>query len=136
MVRSRRTGAARPLLSHRPGEGGVWVANRAAGTLARVDPQANKVAALIKVGEQPVWVAVAGGSAWVSSDEKKTVCRIDPKTNQVVHLYRAGESTLAKPLPTYRFPTVDSTSPLHVVPRHRREQSADLGVRAEGDHPT
>ena len=48
------------------GEGSVWVANAADGTVSRIDPETNEVMKTITVGNAPVGVAVVDGSVWVS----------------------------------------------------------------------
>jgi DNA-binding SARP family transcriptional activator/streptogramin lyase len=49
-------------------------------SLVKIDPETGKVLDVIRVGRQPVAVAVAGGSVWVSNNEDATVTRLDPKT--------------------------------------------------------
>jgi DNA-binding SARP family transcriptional activator/streptogramin lyase len=49
-------------------------------SLVKLDPNTGKVLDVIKVGRQPVAVAVAGDAVWVSNNENETVTRVDPKT--------------------------------------------------------
>ncbi len=71
------------------GEGAVWVASVEDGTITRIDPATNQVAATIPVstgGDGP-WDVVAGeGAVWVivgNQAHPSQVLRIDPATNEV-----------------------------------------------------
>ena len=48
------------------GEGSVWVVNAKDGTVSRIDPRTNDVAAPIRVGGSPRDVAVGSGRIWVA----------------------------------------------------------------------
>jgi YVTN family beta-propeller protein len=62
----------------------VWVANRPANALHRIDPATNQVIATIPVGKQPCSGLAAGfGSIWSPSCADKTVVRVDAATNRV-----------------------------------------------------
>ena len=62
----------------------VWVTNGPKGTVHRLDPKTNTVAAAIAVGKRPCSGLAAGfGSIWVPNCGDKTISRIDVKTNQV-----------------------------------------------------
>lgn len=62
----------------------VWVTNGPKGTVHRLDPKTNTVAAAITVGKRPCSGLAAGfGSIWVPNCGDKTLSRIDIKTNQV-----------------------------------------------------
>jgi len=50
------------------GQGAVWVANAADGTVSRIDPVTGKVVKTIKVGGRPVGVATGDGYVWVTVD--------------------------------------------------------------------
>jgi YVTN family beta-propeller protein len=69
------------------GEGGVWVLN-GDGTVSRVDPKTNKVAATITVGGETAGgdIAAGAGSVWVSLPGAPIV-RIDPRTNRAVQRF-------------------------------------------------
>jgi len=61
--------------------GRVWVANRADGTVSRVDPTTmREVGGRIGAGRLPTWIAAAAGSIWVSNQADGTVTRIDSET--------------------------------------------------------
>ncbi len=65
------------------GDGSAWVANSLDGTVSRIDPATNSVAATIPTGGTPTGVAVdASGVVWVANQYGGTLQRIDPKTNQ------------------------------------------------------
>jgi peptide/nickel transport system substrate-binding protein len=66
------------------GDGSIWVASAAAGTLSRLDPTTHAVTQ-IPVGNDPVAVAVApGGSVWVANSGDGTVSRVSPQSDRVV----------------------------------------------------
>jgi YVTN family beta-propeller protein len=74
------------------GEDAVWVQNNGDGTVSRVDPATNAVAATIRVSGRPIQggdIAVGGGSVWARVSDV-LVAQIDPATNAVVA--RFGES--------------------------------------------
>lgn len=57
--------------------GAVWVANQDAGTVSRIDPTSNRVAARIPIPAYGA-IAVGAGAAWAANDQASTVYRIDP----------------------------------------------------------
>jgi YVTN family beta-propeller protein len=65
------------------GAGGVWVANRADGTVSWVNPDAAKVVETIRVGNSPDAVTVGGGKVWVANAGDRTVSVIDPQSGKV-----------------------------------------------------
>jgi YVTN family beta-propeller protein len=77
-----------------PSAGAVWVPGPpGSGSVARIDPRTNKVAATIRIndpakmasGEPAItWVAVGHGQFWVTDRVHNAVARIDPATNTVV----------------------------------------------------
>ena len=72
-------------------EDAEWVSNAPKGTVHRLDPKTNTVAAVIAVGKRPCSGLAAGfGSVWVPSCGDKTVARIDTKTNQVIATIGVG----------------------------------------------
>src|SRR5262249_13805454 len=68
--------------------GAIWVANHHSGTLVRIDPATNAIAATIALtdpgpgGLQPL--ATDGTSVWTASASDNTLWRIDAATNQVI----------------------------------------------------
>lgn len=69
------------------GEGAVWVLN-GDGTVTRVDPKTNKVAATITIGGDTAGgdIAAGAGSVWVSLPGAPIV-RIDPRTDRAVQRF-------------------------------------------------
>jgi YVTN family beta-propeller protein len=68
----------------------VWMLTDIKGTLSRIDPATNKVAAEITVAPGSVACIYGGGSIWVSSPEKSVVTRVDAKTNKVTDTIAVG----------------------------------------------
>jgi streptogramin lyase len=52
-------------------------------TLVRVDPERERVSAVIEVGKRPTAVAVAAGAVWVYNAGDSTLSEVDPRTNSV-----------------------------------------------------
>ena len=66
------------------GAGDVWVANTLAGTVSRIDPEANEVVGEpIRVGNSPTAVAFGEGAVWVTNVDDASVSRIDPTDGSV-----------------------------------------------------
>lgn len=62
----------------------VWVSNKPKGSVARVDPKTNTVAATIAVGTKPCsGLATGFGSLWVPNCGDQTISRVDLKTGAV-----------------------------------------------------
>jgi len=62
----------------------VWVSNEPKDSISRLDPRANKVAAVIQVGKQPSAGLAAGfGSLWVPNCGDSTLSRIDLASGRV-----------------------------------------------------
>jgi YVTN family beta-propeller protein len=53
------------------------------GSLVRIDPRANDVAATIPVGRHPSAVTVGESGVWVANRDDGTISRINPQTNEV-----------------------------------------------------
>jgi YVTN family beta-propeller protein len=67
--------------------GAVWVPNAGGGgdSVARIDPQTNRLAGRpVVTGASPQSLAVGGGSLWVANHDAGTVTRIDPASGKVV----------------------------------------------------
>lgn len=63
----------------------VWIGNNPKGSIARLDPKTNKVAAIVQVGKITCAGLAAGfGSIWVPSCGDKALYRVDVATNKVV----------------------------------------------------
>jgi YVTN family beta-propeller protein len=63
--------------------GGTPAPPRSGGSLVRIDPKTNSVAATIPVGKNPRAVAVGKSGVWVANRGDGTISRIDPRTNEV-----------------------------------------------------
>src|SRR6188472_2360594 len=74
------------------GDGSVWVANRGADTVSRIDLATQAVVATVNVGASPLSVAVGEGSVWVANNLGDSVSRIDPRTNRAVHTIAVGKA--------------------------------------------
>ena len=67
--------------------GAVWVTNSGGGgdSVARIDPQTNRLAGRrVRTGASPQSLAVGGGSLWVANHDARTVTRIDQASGKVV----------------------------------------------------
>jgi streptogramin lyase len=65
------------------GFGSVWVSERTAHALLRIDPGDATVQATIPIGPLPSGLAVLASGVWVSDDSDGKLRRIDPATNTV-----------------------------------------------------
>jgi virginiamycin B lyase len=65
------------------GAGSFWMLTDTRGTLARVDPDTNKVVAEIYVAPGSFAVAFGEGAIWVTSSERNVVTRVNQYTNVV-----------------------------------------------------
>ena len=77
------------------GDGAVWAANSAAGTVSRIDPQSRTVRQTIPVGTSPTGIAIGGGGVWVANHDDGTVSWISPQSNAVVKTIRVGAGPTA-----------------------------------------
>ncbi|SRR6266545_3297995 len=65
--------------------GAIWVPNAGGDSVARIDPQTNRVAGRpVTTGASPQSLAVGGGSLWVANHDARTVTRIDQASGKVV----------------------------------------------------
>jgi hypothetical protein len=60
------------------GDGAVWVANAAGGTVVQVDPTTRRIRHTYGVGGDPLTIAVAGGRVWVGDGSAEKVSIIYP----------------------------------------------------------
>jgi YVTN family beta-propeller protein len=74
-----------------PKAGTIWVADRRAGRVARIDAATGSVLADIRVGPFPNTIAVGDGAVWVGNEGDGSVSRIDPSTNEVVATLPIGQ---------------------------------------------
>jgi streptogramin lyase len=69
----------------------LWVANGPLGSIHRLNPTTNQIAATIEVGKKPCSGLAAGfGSIWVPTCGDKVIKRVDMKTNAVAATIPAG----------------------------------------------
>ena len=68
----------------------IWMVTDPKGTLSRIDPATNTVAAEIAVAQGSVACVYGDGAIWVSSPEKSVVTRVDAKTNEVTDTIAVG----------------------------------------------
>ena len=59
----------------------IWVANRADGTVSRLEPSTGQQQATIPVGDGPNGLGIAAGSLWVANEFGGSITAIDPATN-------------------------------------------------------
>jgi streptogramin lyase len=71
------------------GAGGVWVADKLAGTVTRIDPKTDTAGAPISIGGNIDGIAAGAGGVWVL-DSAGTVTPIDSSTNVVRPQIRVG----------------------------------------------
>jgi DNA-binding beta-propeller fold protein YncE len=73
--------------------GAIWVATHHGGTLVRIDPTTNRIAATIVLTTPgsggPQGVAAGLGSVWVGVGNASAVFRIDPATNKIAAIIPA-----------------------------------------------
>jgi peptide/nickel transport system substrate-binding protein len=72
------------------GSDAVWVANRADGTISKVDPHAREVVDTVNVGTQPDAVVAGPAEIWVANAGADTLMKIDPSDDTVVRTVRLG----------------------------------------------
>jgi len=83
------------------GDEAVWVLNREAGALSRIDPQSNRVTQTIAVGPGGCAGLGAGfGAVLVPQCAKKGIARIDVKTNAAADPIPAALSDTARSIAT------------------------------------
>jgi YVTN family beta-propeller protein len=65
--------------------GAMWVTNASGDSVARIDPETNRLAGRpVRTGDSPQSLAVGGGSLWVANHDAGTVTRIDQASGKVV----------------------------------------------------
>ena len=62
------------------GEGFVWVADKDANTVSRIDPRTRRKVGETRVGTEPDSIAVGEGAVWVTNTGSDDVSRIDPES--------------------------------------------------------
>jgi DNA-binding beta-propeller fold protein YncE len=100
------------------GAGAVWVPNSGDGTISRIDPRRNRVAATVTIGipaamvahgcgpdnehtfysgsflfrrcDLPSAAAVSPDAVWVTKNDDQSVARLDPRTNRITRVIPIG----------------------------------------------
>jgi peptide/nickel transport system substrate-binding protein len=72
----------------------VWVANSLDGTVSRIDPQTDSVAATVPVGDGAGGLVIGPNAVWVTSQYAGTVSRINPAANVVTRTIMVGNRPL------------------------------------------
>jgi streptogramin lyase len=77
--------------------GAVWVTNDGAGTLARIDPQTNRVTRRVRLKPGVFSVKHGFGALWVVNYKRNTLTRVDPFTMRTrsVHVGAVPDGLLA-----------------------------------------
>lgn len=89
-VTSRIEHVGPALWDLKAGFGSIWVVDRTAKQVLRIDPKTATVVASIDVGPQASGLAVMPAGVWVSDDTDGSIRRIDPATNTVVETVAIG----------------------------------------------
>jgi streptogramin lyase len=66
------------------GDEGVWVLDRAGGTVIPIEIQGNTAGTPIRVGAQPAAIDVGLDAVWVVDSGDGSLYRVDPGTREVV----------------------------------------------------
>jgi virginiamycin B lyase len=74
------------------GAGSIWMMTDTKGTLARIDPDTNKVVAEILLPSGSYCPVFGEKALWVTSTEGNSVSRIDPNTNLIVETIAVGKA--------------------------------------------
>jgi class 3 adenylate cyclase/streptogramin lyase len=69
----------------------IWVANSAADTVSRIDPQDGSVVT-VPVGKGPSTIAVTPDAVWVVNKDDGTLSRIDPERNEEERTFPIGQA--------------------------------------------
>jgi YVTN family beta-propeller protein len=69
----------------------IWVANSAADTVSRIDPQDGSVVS-VPVGDNPTAISVTPDAVWVVNKDDGTLSRVDPETNEEERTVPIGQA--------------------------------------------
>lgn len=73
------------------GAGSIWVPSDAEGTVVRIDPASDTVAARVEVVPGTFFLAFGEGALWAVSSDESLLQRIDPETNAVTGTAELGK---------------------------------------------
>ena len=76
----------------------AWVANRALGTLVRIDGKTNKAGDPVKELKQPCGLVNAFGSLWVPQCGDSTIARVEAKSSKVTATLPIGAGSASPPV--------------------------------------
>jgi ABC-type transport system substrate-binding protein/DNA-binding SARP family transcriptional activator/sugar lactone lactonase YvrE len=77
------------------GHGALWVANRADGTVSRLDPQTPSVGKTLHAGAVPEALTVTSDDVWVANVAAGTVTRINIRGNRLADTVKVGSEPTA-----------------------------------------
>jgi YVTN family beta-propeller protein len=72
------------------GAGSVWVTDESSRRVVRIDPETNRVAETVSVGNGPTGIAFGERAVWVANSLDGTVSRIDPQSAAVTAIVIVG----------------------------------------------
>jgi DNA-binding SARP family transcriptional activator/streptogramin lyase len=67
----------------------VWIGNKEGRTLWKLDPDEDRLVAIVPLGRIPRGIATGGGAVWVAGADA-TLVRVDPEHGRVVRTLRLG----------------------------------------------
>ena len=71
-------------------DGGTNLLTAVRNSVVAIDPETNRIAAVIPVGAGPTAVAVGGGNVWVLNRDAQTISLIDSATRSLVKTFAVG----------------------------------------------
>jgi YVTN family beta-propeller protein len=77
-----------------PSGDALWVSSET-GTVTRIDPARNAVAATVKVGPNPLGSAFVGDELWVPNLDDTTISVVDPTSNAISRTVEVGSGPLS-----------------------------------------
>jgi YVTN family beta-propeller protein len=110
------------------GAGFVWVANKADGTVTRIDPT-TLVTATLPVGHGPAAISIGANGVWVANSGDNAVVRIDLSTNAVASSVPVGsnpDAVLATPSGVWVANAGDETV-MRIEPASGKTKTIHLG---------
>jgi streptogramin lyase/actin-like ATPase involved in cell morphogenesis len=75
-------------------DGMLWVAQRAEGTVARIDPDIGEITDVVQVGTKPADIVVSDGYVWVTDNDEGKLVLLDPDDIEVVAEAEVGTAPL------------------------------------------
>lgn len=79
------------------GAGAVWVLDREAGVVLRIDPTMNQVAGSpVRLGFSPWSLTTGADAVWITGNGADTVARLDPTTNAITATFAVPSHPIAQ----------------------------------------